>query len=325
LADASQKSATLWIASGPQLLKLTLPAGSASAEAGSLIPEKIPSSSAPFPTPLRSIRATEIAAQPTLLLGAQNSVIRLDPALSEQSVCYHDEPIPRQMGFNSAVILDDTLWAAHSEAGLIAWAIDQPNTPLRALRSDHLQQQTRAASARPGNLIGLDDQRALFALGPSLLLLTADGTITPVPHLSPEGEATIVAILDEHETIAILHADGQLLRLHRSTLDIAARQRPTGQIASATSLPWMGTIRLLLATAEGPIHCIGRDDPLITRYLSPHRALPILAATSGWIAAVSSDRQRLILWNTWDTAKPALDFPITPQTRHRIADIVFAK
>jgi hypothetical protein len=342
MADASRTAANLWIASGSQLLKLLLPSAQLLPDNASLATggqdlmsdpkseTKPLASSAPetvftSPTPIRSVRPAEISGRQTLLLGSQNSVIRLDPASTAQSICYCDDDTPRQMGFNSTVLLDNTLWAAHGQAGLVAWNVDRPESPLNALRPDVLQKQANASSDRPGHLLKLDDQRALFAVGPSLLLLTADGKITPLHPPRGDDDSSIVAILDEHQTIAILHASGQLLRLHCPGLEIAARQRPTASTTAAAPLPWMGTVRLLLATAEGPIRCLSRDDPLVTQYLSPYRALAILNATAGCIAAVTSDRQRLIIWNSWDSSSPVADYSITSLTRHRIADMAFAK
>jgi hypothetical protein len=327
MADAAQKPTTLWIASGTDLLKITLLAASAvgSASADPVTPsrKKITLSVEADPTPLRRLCPAQMNDRPALLLGAQNSVMQWDPADAHQSVIYRDDAAPWQMGFNSSLILGNTLWAAHGEAGLVGWSIDQPQTPIHTFRPDDLQRQNNASSSRPGHLTKLDEDRALFSVGPSLLLLTADGVITSLLPPSAGGNPPIVAILDEHETIAILHGDGQLTRLDRSTLAVAARVPPTGPILAAAALPWMGGVRLLLATREGPVHCLGRDDSLLTQYLGPYRGLPLLAAGSGWIAGVSPDRQKLILWQSWDGSKPAAAQPITSLTRHRISDLSF--
>jgi hypothetical protein len=319
--DASKKPATLWIASGTELLKVTLPNGSASVEPETPSPQTVTRPAQAGPVPLRSISPAQLNGRPTLLLGAQNSITQWDPSSPEQSVDYRDDAAPWQMGFNSAVILGDTLWAAHGEAGLVGWSISQPQPPIHTLRPDDLQRQTGASSSRPGHLTKLNEDCALLSLGSSLLLLTTDGAITsPLPP-SAGDDSPIVAILDEHETIAILQGDGRLTRLDRSTLAVADRVHPTGPILAAAALPWMGGVRLLLATRQGPIHCLGRDDPLVTQYLGPYRGLPLLAAGAGWIAGVSPDRQKLILWQSWDDSRPAADRPITPLTRHRVSDL----
>jgi hypothetical protein len=77
----------------------------------------------------------------------------------------------------------------------------------------------------------------------------------------------------------------------------------------------------LLAGEEGPVQCVGVDDPLVTHYASPYRGLRAVSATAEWIAAVSPDRQRLVLWNSWEGRQPAGEVFLTALARHRIADI----
>ena len=80
-------------------------------------------------------------------------------------------------------------------------------------------------------------------------------------------------------------------------------------------MPWLGSVRLLLAREDAAIECVGVDDQLVTQYLSPHRGYKILAASGSVVAAVSSDRQRLILWHTWDGRRPFAELHLTSQTR----------
>jgi hypothetical protein len=42
------------------------------------------------------------------------------------------------------------------------------------------------------------------------------------------------------------------------------------------------------------------------------------------VAAVSADRQRVILWNSWDGRKPAAEVFLAGLARHRVADVAFA-
>jgi hypothetical protein len=41
------------------------------------------------------------------------------------------------------------------------------------------------------------------------------------------------------------------------------------------------------------------------------------------VAAVSPDRQRLVLWNSWEGRQPAAELFLAALARHRIADIAF--
>jgi hypothetical protein len=104
---------------------------------------------------------------------------------------------------------------------------------------------------------------------------------------------------------------------------VTNRQHRGGRLRAAGGLPWLGGTRLLLAGEEGPVECVGPDDPLITQYRSPHRGLRVLTGSSDLVAAVSADRMRLVLWHTWDGGKPAAEVYLTALTKHRIADVEF--
>jgi hypothetical protein len=78
-----------------------------------------------------------------------------------------------------------------------------------------------------------------------------------------------------------------------------------------------------LANDDGPIQCLGTEDQLVTQYCSAHRGLKILAAAADWVVAVSADRQRLVLWNTWEGRKPATEISVSAVARHRVADVDF--
>jgi hypothetical protein len=89
-------------------------------------------------------------------------------------------------------------------------------------------------------------------------------------------------------------------------------------------LPWLGASRLLLASDEGPVYCVGLDDEVVTTFLSAHRGLRVLAAAADLVAGVSSDRQRVVLWNSWEGKKPLAELSVAGVTKHRVGDIEFA-
>jgi hypothetical protein len=85
----------------------------------------------------------------------------------------------------------------------------------------------------------------------------------------------------------------------------------------------MDDIRLLLSTEEGPILSVGLDDELVTHYASAHLAPRMIAGAAHAVAAITADRQRLLLWNSWDAGQPKTELHLFPLARHRIADIAF--
>jgi hypothetical protein len=130
-------------------------------------------------------------------------------------------------------------------------------------------------------------------------------------------------VLAPNEFLAV-HEHGLVVRYDRTTREPLRRETRGGHINAACALPWLGSVRLLLAREDGAIECVGVDDQLVTQYLSVHRGCKIVAANAALVAAVSADRQRLILWHSWDGRKPFAELHLTSQTKHRIADIDFA-
>ena len=63
---------------------------------------------------------------------------------------------------------------------------------------------------------------------------------------------------------------------------------------------------------------------MVTTYLSSHRGLRVVSAAADLVAAVSSDRQRVVLWNSWDGKKPLAELSIASAAKHRVGDIEFA-
>jgi hypothetical protein len=175
----------------------------------------------------------------------------------------------------------------------------------------------RAAGPRHLQLAG--GGRLVFSLGAELRGLGASGTF----DLSRDGDADVVAILSDERQLQVVHEDGTVCVRDRSTLELTSRERRTGRVRAAAALPWLGEVRLLLAGDDGPVQCLGFDDQLVTQYATVHRGLRLLAGSPSTVAAVSPDRQRLILWNSWDGRRPAAEVAVAAVARHRIADIAF--
>jgi hypothetical protein len=121
----------------------------------------------------------------------------------------------------------------------------------------------------------------------------------------------------------VVYADSTVARLSCATRQVLDRQRRAGRVCAAGALPWLDTVRLLLVDADGPIDCVGFEDPLITQYVSPHRGLRVVTASPEFVAAISSDRQRVILWQSWDGRAPHAEVHVTGVARHRVADVEF--
>jgi len=306
-SSTSQKQATLYAVAGPYLVRVD-----PSSEAPSLRLTALP----PTLGPLRSVQPGVIDGKHVLLVGARAGVMVLDPtAPPESAKLFHAPESSSQLGFNS-VAYDDTkrlLWATHGEQPITRWNFDDGE--LVPLPGAALSGGRFARILAAGTI--------LYAHGNQLFVIRANDEMLSAVVPSVMG-SPLVGITIEPQRVIAVQQDGAATVLDPSDLSVVESHRRAGGIVAASALPWMGSIRLLLARDDGPVECIGPDDQLVTQYLSPHRGYKMVAASADMVAAVSADRQRLILWRSWDGRKPIADLHVTGQARHRIADIEFA-
>jgi len=309
LLSSAQSSSptTLWAVAGPHLIRIEPGAAKDASPRSEIFTPP------PLLGPLRSVQRAVLNNKPVLLLGARSGVLIVDATSPNEATAYADPGVTSSLGFNSVAIVNGKIWAVHTEAGLIAWNLDQPDQPTVAIRRQDL-------AAR--NLANLDNNRLVFSSSGNFFELFPDGTFNPTD--SPASSTIVSVITESPSSLLLVHEDGQLCRRDRTTLRVTHRAKRTGKITAAGALPWLGAIRLLLAPEQGVLHCVGMEDDLITQYLSAHTGLRLAAAAPDRIAAVSGDRQRLVLWDTWDGKSPAAEVHIAAIARHRIADIEFA-
>jgi hypothetical protein len=283
--------------------------------------------------PFRSVRSTMIGGRLTLLLGAQRGFFAIQPPEFEQARAYFSPGLESPLGFNTIVAQKDgrTFHGTHSDAGLATWDADNLAAPTRVVPiAQFLASPIAAATANssmsissgrgPKHLCAIGDQRLLFAAGPQLFFWNGQ-SITPV---ADESRSDVVGLFQDSDGALIVRDDGTISRIDATSgLDVRAIQRRPMRIRAAGTLPWMDSQRLLLATEDGAISCIGLEDQLINEYIGPHRGLRIVTGSAAVVAAVSPDRQRVILWNSWDGQRPLTEIYITARTRHRVADLCF--
>ena len=308
MASASQggrEQQSLYAVAGPNLVRIDV---RQSPPASQLIP---------LPTdlgPLRSVQPAEMHGVRGLLIGAQSGVMFVDPARPGEATRYADREVTSPLGFNSVVATADMIWATHGEAGVVAWRIGETDKPAFTLRPPQ-------AGDGPRNATAFDDQRILYSAGGSLYVADRSaGLATSVASAL----APIIAISLDPETISLIRANGAIDRLDRDSFERLRIEQRAGEVVSAGELPWLGSRRLLLATADGPMLCLGTDDALVTQYTSAHRGLRAVSAAADCIAGINADRTRLILWKSWDGRQPCAEVHLVGLARHRAADLCFA-
>jgi hypothetical protein len=306
-AAKEKKSEAIWAVAGPNLLRVD--------------PRSTPPKTqmTPLPTtlgPLRSVQPSGIDNR--LLVGARSGVLDVDPA-QNYPTAYTDQSVVSQLGFNQALIWNNEIWASHSEAGIVAWKLNQTERPMLALRPVNL------LGSGAKNLAILDDWRLLFSGGNRLMILQREsGSQEPkftARAAGPDVRAEIIAVLPDAARVVVALKDGNVQIRDRNSLEVLSQERRCGAIASAALLPWLGSMRLLLGTEEGPVQCVGLEDELVTQYVSPYSGMKALSAAADLVIGLSADRQRLVLWNTWNARQPAADLFVTALAKHRAADV----
>ncbi|HEX4793422.1 MAG TPA: hypothetical protein VH370_06500 [Humisphaera sp.] len=337
-AAGGRAAAKLWAVAGPSLVEIDPNADSE----GKLSPKTRLISLPTELGPLRSVSGAQIDGRQFLLIGARSGIIVFDPEKPASPRLFHDAAIQTQHGFNRVVYWPQRRQFAgtHAEAGIVCWDADIVEGPRSVMRTAELplpaaaipvaansmaintnasyagSMQSGGASG-PRNLTVADDAALLFNAGAELFAWDGQSA-RPV---GGEFRSEIVAILPEDARLLCICEDGTIAALDRSTRQIVAREQRSGRIRAAGALPWLRTTRLLLAGDEGPVQCVGLDDPLVTHYASSYRGLRMVAGSQTLVAAASPDRQRVILWNSWEGRQPAAEIFITSIARHRITDL----
>jgi hypothetical protein len=301
-AQNSQRQ-QLWAVAGPYLIKIDRAAASPRAE---LIP---------VPATLGPLRSVQSDGAGGLLIGCRSGVMRLDPNRPDFAAIYPDQEVTSQLGFNAAVLANDRIWGAHGEAGLVCWKLDQTSAPAVAIRP----KDASVANFSPRNLAISDRGRPIFSSGGKLLTLNESNEAKTIDEIS----SAIVAVIARDRSIATIHENGMVCTRENADAEVCRQQR-TGKVSTAASLPWLEDQRVLLATEDGPILCAGFDDELITQYASPYLSLRIVVGAADTVAAVTSDRQRIVLWHSWAGNKPFAEIHLAGIARHRVADLAFA-
>ena len=322
LASAKEQQADqLWAVAGPYLVRID--ARSAAPPQPRLIP--LP----PALGPLRSVQAAEVDGHRRLLVGARSGFMAVDPANPSEPKLYGQSAIDSPLGFNQVVFWSERqgFVASHGDAGIVRWDVGQTGGPTSTLAVERLgpsepmpaSASGSAHNAGPRNLQVLDDAALVFSAG-AKLFVTDLQDVQPLPT---ESASEIVAVVPNDRQMIVVHEDGTVCALDRSTRKTSCIGRRGQRLRAAGALPWLGASRLLLAADEGPIDCVGFEDQLVTQYQSAHRGFRVVAGSTDLVAGISADRQRIILWQSWDGRQPLTELYLTGLTRHRIADIDF--
>ena len=288
----------LWAVSGPYLLRID-------AKLESPQPKLIPLPSTVGP--LRSVRSDDRL----LLIGARSGVLIIDPYTPDAARVYRHPSLVSEHGFTSVTTAGDRVWACHRQGGLVAWNMSDPQNPAVIINPAQLD-------GEPKHLVCANE--LFFAVGCRVMKILPNGQLSSVIAVN----SAVVGLFVVDGQILIASESGVITLLDLRTLETTSETSTTGRLSGAALLPWLSSTRLLLNRVDGAIDCIGLEDQLVTQFSAGHTGMRAASACAGKVAAMSSDRQKLLLWNAWDGRRTAAEIYVTGITHHRIADVAFA-
>lgn len=299
-------AAPAWAVSGRSLLRIDLADREPSVVSLDLPPHDL--------GPFRSVSTN--GADGTLLLGARDGVIvaSVHPAVSIQP---YAADVRSPLGFNRVVRWGGEIWASHSAAGIVAWKADAPQRPFFVAEPASL-------GGSPRNITVIDERLLVFSVGNRLWTLSRESPDAEVRQSAgPQLKAEVTSMVRHADRLIVALADRSLQTWTCGPIELASETVALSRPASLGVVPWLDSMRLLMATAEGTLLAIGLADGLVTQYAADRRAGHAVAAARHAIAAVSADRDWIVVWWPWDHTRPVAQLRIAAITRHRTADVTF--
>ncbi len=251
---------------------------------------------------LRSVRVGRYGDESFVLAGARQGCYAIPAGNNGSPVreyAFFTENVHKG-GTNSALIVHDKLFAAHSEQGLSCWPLEDPallSVPLyTSLTKD--QETTRALAVQNGLVY--------FATGGTVAAFNPEAPGDEPLHVWSGGGREVTAIVPIGKDLFAGNRQGQLLRWkldEPGTTPEVISQEP--HAIYMLKLAWIGGMPHLVmgSKAYGALVRSLNDLSLSTRYECDTQVRWVDAA-SDFVAAVSADQQHLFLWHTNDPLHP---------------------
>ena len=266
---------------------------------------------------LRSVRVDRYGGQAVILAGARQGCYVFDPASGTTRVREHaffTENVHKG-GTNSALVIDNRLYAAHSEQGLCWWPLDDPDhlsTPVyRELTRHH--ETTRGVSPYRDPVTGKD--MVMFTTGGLLCAFDPYNPGDAPQRVWRGGGREVTSAVPINDTIYAGNREGQLLQWDARDDEAAPRVVLTEphalymlKLAQLNGLPHL----VFGSKAYGVTARSTREMGLSTRF-EADAPIRWVDATSDFVFGVSADQRSLYIWNTADPAHPIRK--ITPGDR----------
>ena len=238
---------------------------------------------------VRSIRAVEISGTRYLGVGAVGGVylVANDGTVQFLSIAAATQS---KHGVNALGAVGDSLYASHSDHGLLVWQIGQTSRPARSYRPWHYSSQTTRALTINGNTIYLAAGNDIYAIDPQ--------KPDAAPLRSYQGSSSeITAMVIADDRIYAGNAAGQLL-----SWSLPHPAPPVCLWHSANPIYMLRTIfndnqlQLLLGCQEYGVVAFSPMPATSVLYPADSR-IRWIAGANKTVAGVSQDMRTLYLWS----------------------------
>lgn len=263
---------------------------------------------------LRAVRVDQWRGQPVILAGARQGcyVINADTPTNIREHAFFTDSVHKG-GTNSAVIVGDYLFGAHSEQGLCRWPLDDPSyLSVPMFREFCAKYETTRSLTTHDGLV-------FFATG-GLIAAFHPETIDDAPsNVWKGGGREVTGIIPYGDDIFAGNRDGQLLRW---SFEDGTAPEVVQQEQSAIYMVKQGNIgglpHLVIGSkAYGVTVKSLQNQSLTTRYQAEEQIRWVDGAAD-YVVGVSADQSSLYIWQTHDPQHPIRK--ITPGDK--IQDVV---
>ncbi len=263
--------------------------------------------------PLRSIRITQVDGKPAFLVGAKRGVHVVDPEEGAGQMYALPDAFQPKGGVNAALITEKSVFATHSEVGLIRWARVMPNIAELCL-------EDVTQGAKSVRELQIDEDGCLwFAVNSLVVGWHPDRDDAPI--VLPAQAEVVAMIVRDNAVIAGL-SNGSVIRWRHGRAEEAEALRAHGGLP-VRSLGWLsggGIPRLLVADGSPCVDLQVLGDSFRGEYRA-NRPVRWAFGAHDFLVGVDAARDQIIFWKIEQPAQPVAMVSIGRLTGRSIHDV----
>jgi hypothetical protein len=266
--------------------------------------------------PLRSVQCCTLPnGEVRLLAGAARGVYELAVDGSAPELVYRvADAVGVRGGFNAAACVGDSVFASHSELGLLRWRRSDPDRSMACLA-----ELTRGAKA-VRHVHGVDGK---FALSVDEKIIVFHPQEESDPRVFTGSRSAITAALVTGGEAFAGNADGQVLHWPDGALNSPqVLHGGSGRAAESVALLSIGGVpRLLYTDTTLAVFARVLGDTFTCRYEAGGQTIRRADAAPDFIVGTTDARDRLVIWRPNRPALPIATINVARLTGHTVQDV----